>query len=717
LRLQITIPRRSLDHLRFLLHPSRVAALYLLFFFTLLAFASSSRNPSWALRISVVTLFFVGLVTAWSGLTARRVVPPHGLRACLALGCALLTAQKLWGNPYSSIPVLVLAGIVAYAAVGYGITDALITLALLANLELMVHQSAPGTGMSFEVQLGLQVALLAGLVFLLGHLTTGQRRKILSLREQLELVRSEETAYSTDPASRQLPLAAKGAGDNRAELESLETGIESILQRMKEYFQAQSVLLYMPFGKGMLKLRHAVSDSNALQIGHVMDAQSSPLGAISLRGIPCNWNLDDPDSDIKSRDITYYSEWQSVRNVAGCPLKMREQVAGALILDRNLARPFSALEMKHIETFSIQIVELIQMGRKYLEQLDRSMEYRIFYQAMSQLSRSLAPREVMEALGSVCQEIAPSTHILIALLDEARLSYEIAYARGAPELLGAKVDSHGKTWLSWALNSNPGPIMLRDIRSHVSTMPIVSPKEDPLPLHSVLLIPLKAEKEQLGVVLMGSTKVDRYQHWHVRILSSICGQASASIENSLLHRKVEAEAVSDGLTRLYNHRYFQERLKGECSRVKRGGGSISLLMIDIDHFKKVNDTYGHRIGDMILQQVAGILKNRLRAEDTIARYGGEEFVMILSDSGRKGALRMAERSRLAVKRATLLTEDHKISTSVSIGTATFPDDASESWELIEHADRALYAAKEQGRNRVVQYHLMGQERPQVTNVR
>ncbi len=703
-----------MDSLRFLLHPSRVVALYLLFFFTLLAFAAGSRNPGLVFRGSGVVLFGAGLAMAWSGLTSRRSVPPNGLRACLALGCALLAAQRWWGIPYTSAPFFVLAGIVAYVAVDCGIADALITLALLGNLQLMLHQSVPGAGAAFEIELGLEVVVLAGLALLLGHLTSGQRRRILSLREQLAFARSEETAYATDEASRQFLPAARAAGESRGDMESLETSIVIILQRIKEYFQSQSVLLYMPFGKGFLKLRHAVSDSNAVQPGHVLDAQSTPLGAISLRGIPCNWNLDDPHSDIKTRDITYYSEWQSVRNVAGCPLKMHEQVAGVLIVDRNLARPFSALEMKHLETFAIQLVELIQMGRRYLEQLDRNMEYRIFYQSMAKLGRSLETHEVMEALGSICQEIAPSTHILIALLDDTRLSYEIAYAKGAPVLLGSKVDSHGKTWLSWALNSNPGPIMLRDIRSHVSTMPIASPKEGPLPIRSVLLVPLKAEGEQLGVILLGSTRIDHYRHWHVRILSSICGQASASIENSLLHRKVEAEAVSDGLTHLYNHRYFQERLKSECSRVRRGGDSISLLMIDIDHFKKVNDTYGHRVGDMILQQVAGILKSRLRAEDTIARYGGEEFVVILSASGKKGALRMAERSRLAVKRAPLIADEHKISTSVSIGTATFPEDASESWELIEHADRALYTAKEQGRNRVVQYHDKGQERPRMT---
>ncbi len=686
--------------------------LYLLFFFALLAVAAGNRKPSLALGAAETVLFVAGLITAWSGLLARRAATPHGLRVCLILGCLLVVLQKWWLIPHPSIPVLVLAGIVGFTAVSYGVTEALITLALFANLQLMIRRPGSISNTNFELDLGIQVVLSGCLAFVLGHLTSGQRRKILALREQLLFAQSEEAAYSAGAVPQRSGFAAQGTGEDRADMESLEASVDTILARIKEYFAAQSVLLYMPYGKDSLKLRHAVSDSKCIQVGHVLDAQTTPLGAISLRGIPCNWNLDDPDSEIRNRDIAYYSEWQHVSNVAGCPLKMHEHVAGVLIVDRSQARPFSGLEIKHLETFAIQLVELIQMGRRYLEQLDRNTEYRTFYQAMARLGRSLATHEVMEALGRVCDEIAPSTHILIALLDEARVSYEIAYANGAPALQGVKVNSHGRTWLSWALNSNPGPIILRDIRSHVSTMPIASPKEEPLPVRSVLLMPLKAEGEQLGVVLLGSTKVDYYRHWHVRILSNICSQASASIENSLLHRKVEAEALSDGLTRLYNHRYFQERLKSECSRVRRAGGSISLLMIDIDHFKQVNDTYGHRIGDMVLQQVAGILKGRLRAEDTIARYGGEEFVVILSSSGRKGALRMAERSRLAVKRAILLAEEHRISTSVSIGTATFPEDASESWELIEHADRALYAAKEQGRNRVVQYYSTGQTRPQ-----
>jgi len=717
LKLQITIPRRSLDNFRFLLHPSRAATLYLIFLFALLAFASSTRNASLLIRGVGIGLFLAGLVIAWFGLIARRLAPPRGLLVCLGLGWGLLVLQRWWRIPYGSVPLFLLAGIVAFSAASYGISDALLILALMANLQLMLHQASPGLQSGFEIELGIQVVSLAGLAILLGYVTSGHRRKILSLREEVMFARNDLAVRPSNTESGLSQAAAGEGGEGKADLESLESGIETILHRIQDYFQAQTVLLYQPYGAGVLKLRHAVSATRSVQMGHTLDAQSTPLGALSLRGITCNWNLDDPDSEIKSRDITYYSEWQQVRNVAGCPLKMQDQLVGVLILDRNLERPFSVLEMKHLEIFAIQLVELIQIGKRYLEQLDRNMEYRIFYQAMSRLARSLATNEVLEALAGVCQEVAPSTHILIALLDEARLAYEVAFAHGIPELQGRKVDSHGRTWLSWMLNSKSGPIMLRDIRSHVSTMPIASPKEEPAPVRSMLLIPLMAEGAQLGVVMLGTTKVDYYRHWHMRILTSICSQASANIENSLLHRKVATEALSDGLTHLYNHRFFQERLQSECSRVKRGGGTLSLLMIDIDHFKKVNDTFGHRVGDMVLQQTAAILKGRLRSEDTIARYGGEEFVVILSGSGKKGAYKMAERSRLAVKRAVFSAEEQKIGASVSIGTATFPEDASEPWELIERADRALYAAKEQGRDRVVQYHALGKEGIRVTGVR
>ncbi|MBN2495924.1 MAG: diguanylate cyclase [Deltaproteobacteria bacterium] len=173
--------------------------------------------------------------------------------------------------------------------------------------------------------------------------------------------------------------------------------------------------------------------------------------------------------------------------------------------------------------------------------------------------------------------------------------------------------------------------------------------------------------------------------------------------------ELEAMAVRDSLTGLYNHAYFQERLSVEMSRSRRYGHPLGLLFIDVDEFKRINDSLGHLVGDAVLRGIASILRGssrsvdvhfRLRQHDIAARYGGDEFVLLLPETPRAGAAITAERLRLCV-------EDHDFgpagSVSLSIGVACFPDDGADRDALIAAADLALYAAKQSGRNRVITY--------------
>ena len=160
---------------------------------------------------------------------------------------------------------------------------------------------------------------------------------------------------------------------------------------------------------------------------------------------------------------------------------------------------------------------------------------------------------------------------------------------------------------------------------------------------------------------------------------------------------------TDGLTQLYNHKFFHQLLSSEVGRVRRYGGNVALLMLDVDHFKTYNDTHGHPTGDTALQRVARILSESVRESDSVARYGGEEFTVISPQVGQQGAVELAERLRERVERTQFEKEDVMPlgRLTVSIGLAVFPDDAESKTELIEHADRALYRAKERGRNCVV----------------
>lgn len=160
-------------------------------------------------------------------------------------------------------------------------------------------------------------------------------------------------------------------------------------------------------------------------------------------------------------------------------------------------------------------------------------------------------------------------------------------------------------------------------------------------------------------------------------------------------------AITDKLTGLYNRRYFDHFLDLEIKRSLRQNAHLALLMIDIDNFKKVNDTFGHLFGDKLLNKIGDLLKTETRDTDIVARYGGEEFAIVMSNTGLKEALQIAERIRQSIQAYSF--EKINFSTTVSIGIAMYPFDANSLNELIEKSDNSLYKAKYQGKNRVYAY--------------
>lgn len=171
------------------------------------------------------------------------------------------------------------------------------------------------------------------------------------------------------------------------------------------------------------------------------------------------------------------------------------------------------------------------------------------------------------------------------------------------------------------------------------------------------------------------------------------------------NRQLAELANKDGLTNLYNHRCFQELLSKELSRAKRFNEFISLLFLDVDHFKRFNDTYGHQMGDVVLKSMAQLITDSVREMDIPARYGGEEFSVILPTADRDTAKEIGERIRKIVESQVFKMDKTEVHVTVSIGVASFPDPTIEQpRDLIEHADQALYAAKEGGRNRVQVFH-------------
>jgi len=223
---------------------------------------------------------------------------------------------------------------------------------------------------------------------------------------------------------------------------------------------------------------------------------------------------------------------------------------------------------------------------------------------------------------------------------------------------------------------------------------------------SFLSTPLIYKKDILGVINFHRPKVDSFSDEEIRLLTLVASQIALAVENAKLYTKARELSVKDDLTGLYNRRHFQTVLQVEWKRAIRFHRSLSLLMIDVDFFKKYNDTFGHLHGDKVLKELSNVLRRNIREIDTVARFGGEEFIILLPDTDKRGAIAVGEKLRKIV-------ETHRFAEpasggaapqiTVSVGIAAYPDDVREMDDLIDHADIALYDAKDAGRNRVVCY--------------
>lgn len=214
---------------------------------------------------------------------------------------------------------------------------------------------------------------------------------------------------------------------------------------------------------------------------------------------------------------------------------------------------------------------------------------------------------------------------------------------------------------------------------------------------SVILSPLIVENETIGVIYFGASAPYSFNGDMLGFVVSISYQAAMAIKNAQFYERIAALAITDGITGLYTHRYFQERLEESVKWAARYNKPISLIFLDLDHFKQFNDTLGHPQGDNVLKEVAEILRAYTRETDLVCRYGGDEFAIVLSDIGKEKAAEIAERIR-----SGFLTALNKYSVQItgSIGVATFPQDAKTKVELILKADTATYKSKHEGKNKV-----------------
>ncbi|MEE8484568.1 MAG: diguanylate cyclase [Nitrospinota bacterium] len=215
-------------------------------------------------------------------------------------------------------------------------------------------------------------------------------------------------------------------------------------------------------------------------------------------------------------------------------------------------------------------------------------------------------------------------------------------------------------------------------------------------------IPLLIGHEVIGVLNLSGNGKGFFDKPDYTYLMLGAEHLASAVSNVMKHKKIEEMAITDGLTGLYNHRYFYEMLQAEFERATRYGSGLSVIITDIDYFKKINDTYGHLSGDMILREIAKILKKHTRKVDLVARYGGEEFTLLLPETGKEKAAQVAERIRKDVESRKFKGEKEMITVTISLGVEDLNNPEIKTCnDVVRFADNKLYQAKEGGRNRVI----------------
>jgi len=330
---------------------------------------------------------------------------------------------------------------------------------------------------------------------------------------------------------------------------------------------------------------------------------------------------------------------------------------------------------------------MIDKQNKKLHQLNTLIEMTTLIN--STLNTATVRKKAIEAVTRLLDTEAGS----LLLIDQKTgdLFFEVALGEKGEEIKSVRLKK-GVGIAGWVVEHDE-PVMTNDAASDPRFFVDVDAKSG-FTTRSMICVPVKSRDRMLGALQAINIISGSFEEDDMMILHALANQVAVAIENAQLYQ----ESVTDGLTGLYHHKYFELRLKEELDRAKRYGMPLTLVMIDIDFFKKVNDTYGHTKGDMVLEQVAGLLREKTRLSDIVARYGGEEFAVILPNIPHMNALLVAERFRKTV-------EEHdfnglRITISLGIGHYAGTDEDIDQKTLTELADKALYRAKDHGRNRV-----------------
>lgn len=321
----------------------------------------------------------------------------------------------------------------------------------------------------------------------------------------------------------------------------------------------------------------------------------------------------------------------------------------------------------------------------------RIMQLSTLYEVGKAISSVLDFRKLQNMILEIVVKVIKAEKGSLMLLDDSEKILTIGVAIGLSDEIARDTRLEiGESVAGWVVKTCQ-PLFVRNTQADKDFHAI---KKTHVRAGTLMCVPLMAKDKLLGTLNVSRSEPESFSDKDFELFVNLANQAAIAIDNARLYRY----AVTDEMTRLYNHRYFQQRLDEELQRADRYENFVSLIILDVDHFKNFNDTYGHPEGDRVLKTVARLIEKSVREVDIPARYGGEEFVVICPEKNGEGSLIPAERIRSAIENYDFRIDGRKVPITVSLGVACYPDQAHSKAEVIQKADFALYYSKHHGRN-------------------
>ena len=326
---------------------------------------------------------------------------------------------------------------------------------------------------------------------------------------------------------------------------------------------------------------------------------------------------------------------------------------------------------------------------------------KVFEDLARTLTSRLEPREVLRAIMSKVEELLnPGNWSLLLMdLEGQSLRFELAFGEGSDVLLGGTLKlGEG---IAGSVAESGEPLLITDVRKD----PRFCGKFDTMSsfeTHSLICVPMKSNDRVMGVIeLVNKFEEQPWGEDDMYALETIAEYGAIALDNANSFKRIQRLVISDEHTTLFNARHLHESLDKLIGFSKRDGGSISLIFFDLDHFKSVNDTWGHMAGSKLLREVGLLLRGIVRPGDIPVRYGGDEFIVVMPSTGKQEAVEFAQAIRNKINYNDFLkSEGLRVNLTASFGVATFPDDSKTKDELLSKADTAMYDVKESGRDSV-----------------